>query len=82
MKLFTSPGCGPCNMVKMQLKEANIEVKIVDTSTEEGLEQARNLKVDTGGRFFVPLLLIGGLDGGIYGPNPKQIMEAILEEIK
>ena len=47
MKLFTSPTCGPCTMLKKLLIDANRlqDVELVDTSTPDGTMMSREYGV-------------------------------------
>ena len=47
IKVFTAPNCGPCTMTKVQLDRIiydndypNFEVKYIDISTDDGLNDA------------------------------------------
>jgi len=69
--MFYTPACSKCPKIKEYLEDKEIEKELIDASTEEGLEKARELKVSN-----VPVVVF-------FDENGKEISRAVdIEEVK
>jgi glutaredoxin len=71
MKLYTSPTCGKCKVIKKLLEEKNISFEELDTS-EDFKAQAYLASI---GRMALPVVVRD--DGSVMSENLSEIMKEI-----